>query len=73
MISIGFKCNSCGANVRGIQTPARGAEDVVEWIQKLGPIVKEAHQKVSPNCTCMVCDLFVPMPKEAEFVGQQIE
>lgn len=73
MITIMFSCKGCGLEKHKLQIPAREDEDLLVWMEKVKGWVADEHHKVSQNCRTERCDLYLPMPPEAEFVGQQIE
>lgn len=77
MITVLYSCAGCGIKERALQVPARvgfTADDVVPWMQTVAQCVSDDHRTVSPKCKATsMTELKIPMPSEAEFIGQQIE
>ena len=77
MITVKYSCNLCGIKNREVQIPARehADVDVVKWMKEVvGKILSDDHALRSPNChPTSLSDVMIPMPPEAEFIGQQIE
>jgi hypothetical protein len=76
MITVMFSCKGCGLDKRKVEVTAReSAEvDVVNWLEEVvQPRVAEEHKRLSPHCPNPNCDLLLPTPEGAEFLGQQVE
>ena len=73
MITIMFSCAGCGLVKHKLQVPARETEDIFEWMEKVKRWLGDEHERVSPQCQSPCCDLMIPMPDDAEFIGQQTE
>lgn len=75
MITILYTCEECGLRDRSVQCPARTTEDVRVWVGKIvAGCVGADHRKASPGCRAVKMTMLkIPMPPEADFIGQQIE
>lgn len=75
MITVKYSCAGCGIQRREVQVPARTTEDVVAWIkQTVAHCLSDDHGAQSPQCrNRTMSEVMIPIPKEAEFIGQQIE
>ena len=77
MITIKYTCDKCGIKSREIQVPARETEDqcVVHYVREIiGRCVSDDHHAVSQHCKAKtITQVAIPAPKEAQFIGQQIE
>ena len=77
MITVKYSCAECGLNDREVQVPARATEatDVCHWVGvTVAQCVSDDHSRISPSCRSDKASMLkIPMPKEAEFIGQQIE
>lgn len=76
MITIYFDCPLCGLKDHALQVPARESADidVRTWMDSVIWHCAEEHRRVSPKCNPReLKNLKVPLPKEGEFLGQQIE
>lgn len=62
-ITIKYSCFQCGLNKVEVSVPARGAEDVVEWMESIvGHHIKADHTKRSPHCKATsVQNLMIPI------------
>jgi hypothetical protein len=71
-----FTCPACGLTKHKLEVPARPTSDKASlraWMDALGHWIKDEHHRVSPNCHHDKCDLYIPAPDGAEFLGQQTE
>lgn len=77
MLTIKFSCDVCGLFRHEMQIPARedpAVEAVVPWMENTIRMIGEEHSRVSPKCPARrLKDLMIPLPKEGEFLGQQVE
>ena len=77
MITIKYTCDKCGIKSREIQVPARETEDqnLSHYLYYIiGRCVSDDHFAVSPHCKAKtITQIAIPAPKEAQFIGQQIE
>jgi len=77
MITVLFSCRACGLKDASVQVPARETpdDDVIHWMKEVVPYcIQDEHRRRSPHCTHnSASDVKIPMPPEAEFLGQQIE
>lgn len=75
MITLFYSCKHCGLVERPVQVPAREAEDVAVWVkQVVAKVIGDDHVTVSPGCNAnSITHLKIPMPKDAQFIGQQVE
>jgi hypothetical protein len=77
MITVKFSCAKCGLHRVAVQVPARESSDpgtVVPWVNNCARICAQEHSRLSPGCNIKeFSELMIPNPKEAEFIGQQIE
>jgi hypothetical protein len=50
-VRVHYSCHSCGIIDREIEVPARGPEDVLQWLEKVCAVVISAdHLRTSPDC-----------------------
>lgn len=73
MVTVMFDCKKCGLKQQKVQVPARETEDVVKWVEKVRQLCGDEHLRLSPTCNSEKVDLYLPVPPEAEFIGQQNE
>lgn len=78
VITVYFSCKKCGLVKHPVQVPARedpDPESVVYWMKEIvGGCISHEHDRVSPHCKIeTISDVMIPMPPEAEFIGQQVE
>ena len=73
MITVKFTCKACGMEKVEVQVPARSTEDVRAWVESIAQMCGDEHCRRNPKCHSDRVDLMIPLPKESEFVGQQIE
>lgn len=75
MIVCKFTCNRCDADSVPFRVRGRASEeDPIRWIKDVvGAAMGEAHRRHSPHCTGDKADLMLPMPKDAGWIGQDLE
>lgn len=68
-ITVLYTCVTCGAFKRAVDVEARESDEgVLEWMKKVQMVVGADHAR--RNCISSTCDLRIPMPKDADWVGQ---
>jgi len=66
-----YSCNVCGIKDAEVQVPARGAEDVIAWMNgTLTPHLVADHEQRSPGCRPQsLSQVKIPMPAGTDRVG----
>ena len=69
-IKVLYSCIACGAVDRPVEIDAREShEDIGWWMESvLRPALGQDH--ADRNCSSPSCSLKIPMPKDADWVGQ---
>jgi hypothetical protein len=49
-ISVLYSCDLCGLVDIPVSVPARENEDVIQWMETMGVLLSNDHQKRSPHC-----------------------
>jgi hypothetical protein len=61
-ITVKYSCHTCGLERVELNVKARGDEDVITWMNSLGPQLAADHKKHSPKCNAQsVQDLMIPV------------
>ena len=66
-----YSCEVCGLDDVPVKVPARGEEDVVDWMRKVcTPALYRDHHFRCPECTSqMLKNLMIPMPVGTDRIG----
>lgn len=67
-----YTCGMCGLVDVPVSVPARGAEDVVTWVQTTANICGANHILKSPHCPATSLDIRVPIEPSADRIGGPI-
>jgi hypothetical protein len=68
-ITVLYSCKGCGVKDRPVALEGRESdEDVVEWMKKVQSVVGAEHGAL--HCPSPTFDLKVPMPADADWIGQ---
>lgn len=75
MITCKFICKQCGADGVPFRVRARTSEeDLIRWMKEVVQVgMGEAHRRFAPHCKALHADLLLPAPKNAEWIGQDVE
>jgi len=70
-IGVLYSCEQCGILNQEVQVPARDAEDVIQWMEKVCIIALCAdHESRSPRCHPeTLTHIKIPMPAGVDRVG----
>ena len=49
-VGVKYSCVLCGLMRVSFPMQARGSETVIEWMEKLLPLLEEDHRRRSPSC-----------------------
>lgn len=66
-----YSCKQCGIFRRTVTVPARGDENVVDWLNKVACVALAAdHARQSPSCRIeSLSEVLVPMYADNEKIG----
>lgn len=65
MITVKFSCKLCGKEKQDCDVPDRkSTENVIEWMERIMPIIQARHWLLSPECQADKVDLMVPISQD---------
>lgn len=73
MVTVTFTCKTCKLKKQSLQVPARDAESLPDWFEKVQHWIAEEHTRISPGCISKRVDVWLPPADGVETIGQQIE
>lgn len=69
-ITVLYSCAMCGAKDRPVQCDARDkSQNVVEWLERVA-MDAVGRDHFDRHCSASTCDLKIPSPKDADWIGQ---
>lgn len=76
MITVKYSCDKCGLVDQSVEVPAREGVHVnlKDWMDRVGQVLDADHTVRSPGCEVdALKNVKFRAPREAEFLGQQVE
>lgn len=76
MITVKYSCEKCGLVDQAVEVPAREGVHVnlKDWMEQVSQTLDDDHTVRSPGCEVeSFQNVKFRAPREAEFIGQQVE
>lgn len=71
-LTVMYSCAACRTVDRPMQVDGREQnEDILEWMEKVQTALGADHAYL--GCSSPTCDLKIPSPKDADWIGQAMK